>query len=1391
MSGRAPPSLKSKARAPASLSDSVAAEQPLLPGAVPAKDPAPLFVEDAAEDDEEDEDDVGARGAVAMANSANTKAASSSSPTSSSSSSPSPSSSRLPHTLPRAINLSLDVVCAATVSEVVSAVEREWQRLLLLREAIQEAQTGEREAAKDWVARAAERIDRSIAAIATSTATATSPSTATQNTTTTTTSSSTTPLVSVVSLVRADSGARVTDADLASIKGTGHLSQIEVLATFSLAAETPVSLVVMALAADDLAVERGVARDPKARFVRVVRMPRFDLAFLFRRDPALDAQLDAVADEARAMGRDLREIAAGLFWDVFKLLEAKEALERAEGEGSAAVKLAGKFAKGITSLGAGVIGLGKRAARSVTQASNPSASPKLRAAAAAAASSSSVDLDGSQEGPLGPSTPLMDLQNSRRRMQPAVAVSEALRPRLTRDLMAPLWRVSKPTFLDFPFCVDLPLPHSRDAVPEALSEALISLAREVPLKLRPMEWEAELPPAAEKSRAAPNASAFASAAAGTPGLIPFKVSKVLFCLEKKDPVTGEKTTERAPEFEPGSRCCPVIFKIVGAEKPNRDPDEDVETAATAPAPRFKGGMRAFVHVLPPEELGGRPILRILSLRVATSWGIVSSLEALGHLEDELKPSLSEEGAAATEQRRELEGYTAQLVSLARAVLTGLKRERLLAELREVGLYCKPEVTDAHRLLLVTAPNSILERRAEALGLMMPVAPHPATGRFIGGFVKGMFLRSGPLQRFWRRTPINTTLYYPYFSYPDADDPSSFFTQSQRLRLVVDCIESPEAVFNPELGTRVAASGGAGLDLRELAGPNGVADDCLFLHDHHELESTHLSALTTFSAGETRAYFGEQIAFYFILLRSYTLFLLIPAVLGIVVLFFGDPAMIEWFTGRQGAAGGLDGQGHVPSRRYVLVIYAFAIALSATGFTEFFKRRQAYVAYLWGLSASDIEERKIAQGGQVRPEFVWALKKAFDWKAKAKLLRSTLFPTKEVQKEMVSDRSFSSQSLHTSLEHYSELHFYPNSRRLAKMAAGFGLSAALIALLVYIIYVVFVLTLSGRETTLLTRVIAGVLNGLGIPVLNALYKILAIRLTKWEFQRTDAAYESSLLAKLFFFRFVNGYASLFFIAFIAREIRLLATQLASILITGAIVNNAIEIVGPMVARWRKKREDKKLGRGGASEAPEPSTYAEVVELTHDLDSYDDIALAEDYLELVLQFGYVTFFVVAFPVAPLLGFINNVFEFRVDSFGLKHQSRRPYPEPATGIGSWLTIFEFLAVVAVITNVLLVGVTDQDRLLEASRTLCGSLGVSLATWPCRDTDYVWIIVIIEHALLVAKFALASAIPTESSAIQADRHRQLYFERVESDYYAREAEAVFHKKKKQMDKQQREKKE
>ncbi len=69
--------------------------------------------------------------------------------------------------------------------------------------------------------------------------------------------------------------------------------------------------------------------------------------------------------------------------------------------------------------------------------------------------------------------------------------------------------------------------------------------------------------------------------------------------------------------------------------------------------------------------------------------------------------------------------------------------------------------------------------------------------------------------------------------------------------------------------------------------------------------------------------------------------------------------------------------------------------------------------------------------------------------------------------------------------------------------------------------------------------------------------------------------------------------------------------------------------------------------------------------YDLEPLSDLPLLGEYLEMVLQYGFVIMFSAAFPLAPLFALMNNVAEIRVDAQKYICNSRRALPEKASGI------------------------------------------------------------------------------------------------------------------------------
>ena len=84
--------------------------------------------------------------------------------------------------------------------------------------------------------------------------------------------------------------------------------------------------------------------------------------------------------------------------------------------------------------------------------------------------------------------------------------------------------------------------------------------------------------------------------------------------------------------------------------------------------------------------------------------------------------------------------------------------------------------------------------------------------------------------------------------------------------------------------------------------------------------------------------------------------------------------------------------------------------------------------------------------------------------------------------------------------------------------------------------------------------------------------------------------------------------------------------------------------------------------------------------------------KDYAELVVQYGFVTLFVVAFPLVPALALFNNFFEPHIDAYKLCSSTRRPTPHMSDTIGLWGNFMAIQSNVAVLTNLGLIIFTSN---------------------------------------------------------------------------------------------------
>ena len=72
-----------------------------------------------------------------------------------------------------------------------------------------------------------------------------------------------------------------------------------------------------------------------------------------------------------------------------------------------------------------------------------------------------------------------------------------------------------------------------------------------------------------------------------------------------------------------------------------------------------------------------------------------------------------------------------------------------------------------------------------------------------------------------------------------------------------------------------------------------------------------------------------------------------------------------------------------------------------------------------------------------------------------------------------------------------------------------------------------------------------------------------------------------------------------------------------------------------------------------------------------DAFSTKIHSKTHLEMLVQFGYVTLFSSAFPMAAMCALLNNVIEIRSDAFKLCMSFQRPFGQQVQSIGTWQVI------------------------------------------------------------------------------------------------------------------------
>jgi len=461
----------------------------------------------------------------------------------------------------------------------------------------------------------------------------------------------------------------------------------------------------------------------------------------------------------------------------------------------------------------------------------------------------------------------------------------------------------------------------------------------------------------------------------------------------------------------------------------------------------------------------------------------------------------------------------------------------------------------------------------------------------------------------------------------------------------------------------------------------------------------------------RDYFGVKIGLYFAWLGYYTFMLIPPSLVGLVCFLYGLITLDSDTPSDDICPGGsmantsmcpicdnfcetweLQDTCLLSKAKYLFdngttVFFAVFMSLWAVFFLEFWKRYSAEITHRWDVFGYDPEEE------HPRPEYLVKLKNV-ETKT-VNFITQTSEPKPPFWKMKLPGILISWTSVHLLI--------------LLAVAAVFAVILYRMSMVVALA-AVHDSTIRGNWSLFISMTGAAI-NLVLILIFNWIYEQVAVWLTEKELRRTQTEFDDSLTLKIYLFQFVNYYFSIFYIAFIKGQyigrpgqyIKLfgyrqeecspggcfmeLCIQLGIIFLGKQFFLSIVEYYMPLF--WKLVNLFK-LKPWGADKKNEENTPQYVKDFK--LVEWGHQGLFYEYLEMVIQYGFITIFVCAFPLAPLLAFLNNILEMRLDAKKLLVLHRRPVAQKVRDIGIWFDILETLGRIAVIVNAFIIAFTSE---------------------------------------------------------------------------------------------------
>uniref|UniRef100_A0A287CSI3 Anoctamin n=1 Tax=Ictidomys tridecemlineatus TaxID=43179 RepID=A0A287CSI3_ICTTR len=647
-----------------------------------------------------------------------------------------------------------------------------------------------------------------------------------------------------------------------------------------------------------------------------------------------------------------------------------------------------------------------------------------------------------------------------------------------------------------------------------------------------------------------------------------------------------------------------------------------------------------------------------------------------------------------------------------------RRDEYEGHLLEAGLELeRDEDTKIHGVgfVKIHAPWSVLCREAEFLKLKMPTKKMYRMSE-TRGLLKTL---SSVLQKITDPIQPRVAEHRPQtmkrLSYPfsrekqhlfDLSDKDSFFDSKTRSSIVYEilkrttCTKAKYSMGITSLLANGVYSAAYPLHDGDYEGDNVQPNDRKLLYE----EWASYGVFYKYQPIDlVRKYFGEKIGLYFAWLGAYTQMLIPASVVGVIVFLYGCATMDENIPSmemcdqrhniimcplcdktcsywKMSSACATARASHLFDNP-ATVFFSVFMALWAATFMEHWKRKQMRLNYRWDLTGFEEEE-------------------VSGW-AQAQLSKGTRPETTDKVKLTWRDRFPA---------------YFTNLVSIVFMIAV--TFAIVLGVIIYRISTAAALAMNSspsvrsniRVTVTATAVI---INLVVIILLDEVYGCIARWLTTIEVPKTEKSFEERLTFKAFLLKFVNSYTPIFYVAFfkgrfvgrpgdyvyIFRSFRMeecapggclmeLCIQLSIIMLGKQLIQNNLFEIG--IPKMKKFIRYLKLRRQSTAAPEELVKRRQRYEVDYNLEPF--AGLTPEYMEMIIQFGFVTLFVASFPLAPLFALLNNIIEIRLDAKKFITELRRPVAVRAKDIGIWYNILRGVGKLAVIINAFVISFTSD---------------------------------------------------------------------------------------------------